>query len=356
MAGPESTTFLSADSQGSLAFSLFETVTTLDHSRLHFRRFTLPNLVIDAWFSNVAYADLCTRNLAHGRISDIDRPADLTLYLLDSASMDWPRPPRWAEERFDRKAANNELSGIGLKGAYLHDPRVWQFFSESRQTGVQLIRRPGAHPPWESGGTLRSFLHWAYALQGRRLCHCATLGLNGIGIVLVGAGGSGKSATTLAGIASGLDTTGDDYCLIDQAETVTAYPLFRILKQDEPGVIRVLGSSATERFGPLNWQNKYEIHESALPRSPFVDELDIRAIIVPRVAHFAKSIIRPVSAGHAMRSFAPSSTFQLPDGEVEGIAFAGRLCRKLPCMEMLLSEESSEIAATIHNFLKHELS
>ncbi|NTW51923.1 MAG: serine kinase [Chlorobiaceae bacterium] len=356
MAVPEPTAFLSADSQESLALSLLEAVTTLDRSRLHLRRFTLPGLVIDAWFSNVAYGDLCTRNLAHGRMPDIGSSADLTLYLLDSDSMNWPQPPRWAEKLFDRKAANSELARIGLKGAYQHDPRVWQFFSQSRRTGVQLVRRPGAHPPWESGGTLRSFLHWAYAAQGRRLCHCATLGVNGKGIVLVGAGGSGKSGTTLAGIANGLETTGDDYCLIDQSETVTAYPLFRILKQDAPGVIRVLGSSATERFGPLNWQDKYEIHESALPRSPFVAELDIRAIVVPRIAHLARTIIRPVSAGHAMRSFAPSSTFQLPDGEVEGIAFAGRLCRTLPCMEMLLSEESSEIAATLHNFLKHQRS
>jgi hypothetical protein len=340
---------------GTLGYGLLSDARDLDRSSLHFRRFCLAGLVVDAWFSDSNYADLCAQNLSQLENAVSGTTADLTLFLLDSETVGWPQPSRWAEDVFDRQAANKILSDIGLHGAYLHDPRVWQFFSPKDRMGVQLIRRPGATAEWEAGGPLRVFLHWAFGVIGRRLCHAATLGLEGKGIMLVGAGGSGKSGTTLAGITAGLHTVGDDYCLVEQTERVTAYPLYRILKQDAAGVTRARGASACDEFGPLNWQGKYEIHESQLPHSPFVPSLDIRAIIVPRVAYLPSSVIRPISAGLAMRAFAPSSAFQLPDGEREGIIFTGALCRRLPCMEILLSEDSGEIADTLHNFLEYHL-
>jgi hypothetical protein len=325
---------------------------SLDRSRLHACRFNLPNLTIEAWFSDPAYAGLCARNLASGSVPAAGEQADLTLFLLDSESIGWPPPARWMHDVYERQAANSELACAGLRGSYLHDPRVWQFYSEPGRIGVQLVRRPGATPAWESGGPLRAFLHWAYAAQRRRLCHAATLGLDGRGILLVGAGGSGKSGTCLAGIANGLDTVGDDYCLVEQGEGVATYPLFNILKQDPAGVARTLGDAACKAFEPLNWQGKYEIHASGLARQPFVEKLEIRAIVVPRVAHAHKSSFRPIQPGLAMRSFAPSSTFQLPDGEHEGIVFAGALCRRLPCLELQLSEDSEEISNEIRAYLE----
>lgn len=335
---------------------MLDQTTALDHSLLHRHRLQLSGLLLDCWFSDEQYAQLCTRNLAQQECTDLTGPADTTLYLLDAESLRWPSLPRWPGETLDRQIANRQLAAAGLRGAYLHDPRVWQFYDSRRQLGVQLIRRPGATAVWESGGPLRAFLHWsyaqrAYAQQGRRLCHAATLGHQGKGILLVGAGGSGKSGTTLAGIAKDLDTVGDDYCLVEAGEKISAYPLYRILKQDAGGIERAFGKSAVNQFGTLNWQNKFEIHDNDLPRSPFVSRLEVIAIMVPKVAHLSHSSIQSISPGLAMRAFAPSSAFQLPDGEQAAITFAAGLCRQLPCYEMQLSNSASEIAEQLHHFL-----
>lgn len=219
----------------------------LPAASLHRRSLRLHDLRIDAWFSDPVYADLCERNLACA--SDAGGAAQITLFLLDAASLDWPPPRRWGGDMLDRQAINVELARAGLHGAYLHDPRVWQFHSRDLRLGVQLIRHPGATPPWETGGPLRVFLHWAFAGSSARLCHAATLGLDGKGVLLAGSGGSGKSGTTLAGIAAGLATVGDDYSLVAQEEAVAAYPLYRLLKQDPAGVNRVWGADACKRFG-----------------------------------------------------------------------------------------------------------
>lgn len=332
------------------AHDLLRRAVELPRSLLHVRRLSVFGLSIDAWFSDPAYADLCARNIA--QTPGGEGAAEITLFLIDAKSAGWPAAARWGEEAFNRAAFNKALASSGLHGAYLHDPRVWQFFSPAERIGVQMIREPGATADWETGGPLRVFLHWAVAMNGARLCHAATLGNDGKGILLSGAGGSGKSGTTLAGIACGLSTVGDDYCLLTLDEGVSAHPLYRILKQDPTGVARALGPAATSRFEAINWQGKYEIHASELPRSPFVDRLAIKALVLPKVAHAEHSELRPISAGAAMRAFAPSSVFQLPDDEAQGIHFAAKLCRNLPCYELLLSENAENIAGALRNFIE----
>jgi hypothetical protein len=336
---------------GAYGQALLQAAQEVDPGRLFFRRLQCTQILIDAWFSDADYADLCARNLAL-RPATGDAPPDMTVYLLDAESLGWPQPQPWPASIFDRQTMARELSVAGLRGGYLHDPRVWQFFDVNAGLGVQLVRRPGATGAWESGSPLRSFLHWGHSQRGMQLCHAGTVGRDGNGVLLVGAGGSGKSGTTLAAVAAGLDTVGDDYCLVGQSEAgVVAYPLFHILKQDPGGVRRALGDAATASFGPLNWQGKYEIHAEMLERDPFVEGLRIRAIVLPRIAGAAQSSFLPVPAGQAMRALAPSSSFQLPDGEREGIAFAASLCRRLPCVEMALSGNAAEIAAALDRFV-----
>ncbi|MEN6543657.1 serine kinase [Parvibaculum sp.] len=332
------------------AQGLIQQVSDLPRASLHVRRLSVFGVNIEAWFSDPAYADLCARNLA--RIPAGEDAAKVTLFLVDAQSTGLPPPARWGADIFDRAAFNEALAKAGFHGAYLHDPRVWQIFSPAERIGVQLIRTPGATPDWETGGPLRVFLHWAAAMRGARLCHAATLGFGGKGVLLSGAGGSGKSGTTLAGIAGGLSTVGDDYCLLARGEGVSAHPLYRILKQDPAGVARAFGTANSLHLDAINWQGKYEIHADALPQSPFVDRLKIKALLLPRVARLPRTELRPVSAGVAMRAFAPSSVFQLPDDEARGIQFAAALCRDLPCHEVLLSEDAEDIAGAIRRFIE----
>lgn len=332
------------------AQSLIRQMTDLPHTSLHLRKFSIFGINVAAWFTDPAYADLCARNLAEAPAGE--DASDITLFLFDAQSAGMPSPALWGAEVFDRTAFNEVLASAALHGAYLHNPRVWQFFSPSERVGVQLIRAPGATPDWETGGPLRVFLHWASAMRGARLCHAATLGLGDKGVLLSGAGGSGKSGTTLAGIAHGLSTVGDDYCLLTRREAVVAHPLYRILKQDPAGVARAFGKADTPDFGKTNWQGKHEIHADLLPASPFVNRLVIKALLLPKVAHLPRSEFRPISAGAAMRSFAPSSVFQLPDDEEQGIRFAAALCRDLPCYELRLSEDAGEIAGSIRGFIE----
>lgn len=318
-----------SDDIAGYARHLLDQARQLSRGTLHHRTFRTRGVTVQAWFTDPAYAATCERNIATG--VDAGSPKDISVYLLDAASLGWPAPV-WRYGDHNRMSMNEALADNGLRGSFQVDPVVWQVYAPDDRLGVQLIARPGAAAPWESGSPLRNFIHWG-ASAAVRFCHAGTLGRDGRGLLLAGGGGAGKSGTTLAGIAAGLTTVGDDYCLVTLGATVEAFPIFRILKQDPDGVRRVFGPDAGARFGATNWQGKWEIHASELNRTPFVERLEIKAIVLPKVAGAARSTIRAVPAAQAMRAVLPSNILQLPDGEAEGVRFTADLCRRLPAFE-----------------------
>lgn len=329
------------------AAGLLDAAEVLPRGALHRRSLTPFGLRIQGLFTDPSYADLAMANIAEALA---DAAGDrVTLFLVDAASVGWAPPPVMAQE-YNRPLFNAAMAEAGLRSWYLPTGPMWQVYSPARRVGVQLVGKPGGTPQWESGGPLRTFIHWTLP-ERARLCHAGTVGRDGAGVLLVGAGGAGKSGTTLAGIASGLDSVGDDYCIVTMdGDAIEARPVFRVLKQDPAGVRRVFGPDAD--YGPVNWQGKWEIHADRLPRPPLVDRLALRAIVTPRVAHVERSTIRPIPAPLALRAFMPSNVMQLPDGEAEGVRFTAELCRRLPTFELLLSPDRDDIAGAIARLIE----
>lgn len=335
------------DDVAAYAAGLLDAAAALPRDALHRRSFSPFGVPITGFFTDPAYADMAAANIAS---MPGDAPADdaATLFLVDATSLGWTPPARLARE-YRRPLFNAAVAAAGLRAWYLPAAPMWQVYSPALRMGVQLVPRPGTTPPWESGGPLRTFIHWTLP-EGARLCHAGTIGTSDGGVLLVGAGGSGKSGTTLAGIAAGLDSVGDDYCIVSMdGEAIEARPVFRMLKQDPAGFRRVFGPAADH--GPVNWQGKWEIHASRLERQPLVERLSLRAIVMPRVAHLARSEIRPIPAPLALRAFMPSNVMQLPDGEAEGVRFTAELCRRLPTFELLLSPDRDDIAGAVSGLI-----
>lgn len=262
-----------------------------------------------------------------------------------------PEPAAWGQGHFTPQSFASKLADAGLRGSYFHDLDFWQFYDPDRRVGAQLMRSADSFPPWEPGAPLRAFLHWEYAARGMRLAHAGTLGIDGKGILLAGAGGSGKSGTVVAGLLSGLESVGDDYVLTDIAGGVTAYPLFATLKQDPKGFRRLGLRHRLKTHGPLNWQGKHQflLENIAVQTTPA--RLDIIALLVPSIGGGEISSIVPVSRRDAMIALAPSGIAQMPGERESGFRFFSELTRLLPCYRLSLGTRPGEIAGTISEFL-----
>jgi hypothetical protein len=313
---------------------------------LHIRQFAVGGLVIKARFSNPILAANYEHRLAATPANSLGPPS-LRLDVLESTALDWPAPlppSGHALPQFDIA-----MRDAGLRALRQHDSQVWQVFEPASGRGLQLAHKLESLPSWDGGAPLRVFLHWALAARGARLCHGATLGRDGHGILLAGAAGSGKSATILAGLACGLSTTGDDYVRLDLDPIPAARALFRNCKQDPAGLDRL---ALFHRPGPLTWHGKVEMNIETLFPGALAHKLDLSAILLPRIAKAPQTSFTEVAGGEAVRVLFPSNFSQMASDGGETLRFLSELARRLPAWRVELSTDPREIGAAMAKFLE----
>jgi len=318
------------------------------------RDFRLARLDMTVWFTSGQLAELCEAMLVqHG--SEKSFAAAAEIFAMDAHADGWDMPARWDEGAgFSSREFERILTADGKRGFYHHDAPSWQFYDPSAGIGVHTLPTPLDIPPWERGSPLRLFVHWAQAAAGNRLTHAATLGLNGRGALMVGASGSGKSGTTLAGLLNGLQSVGDDYVVVEQGANVVANSIFRVFKQDRDGLRRVGVDTAQLSDATLNWHGKVEFDAAKLAPQAFVDRMEIRALLLPRISRARRTQIEPATSGEAALALAPSAVLQLPGDSSEGFRFFTSLAKRLPAFHVQLSEDGVEISDVIGSFLERE--
>ena len=148
---------------------------------------------------------------------------------------------------FERLAGEAGLIGVvGRRDASNNPTEPCTLFNPRTGVGVQWVTALAHLPPWDAGSPFRLLIHWATAQRGMRMMHAGTLVSGRRAMLLVGQGGSGKSGTTLAGIASGLQTVGDDYVVVTADARPRVHRVHQLLKQDPAGIKRVLGPRELE--------------------------------------------------------------------------------------------------------------
>jgi hypothetical protein len=319
------------------------------------RDFALARLDLTVWSSSDALPDLFQRSFV-SRHEGNSVGSRAVVFALDAEMEGWDPPREWnINTRFTSRGFDRNLADVNLRGFYYHDVPSWQLFDPTSGMGLVTLLTPLGIPPWESSSPLRLFLHWAYSAADLRLTHAATLGLGRRGVLIVGASGSGKSGTTLAGLMNGLNSVGDDYVLIEPGVPVVAHPVFGTLKQDIEGVHRAGLPETVLDETRLNWHGKFEFDVTEVAPQGLVDRLDIEAILIPEIARLPRTRIEPAARRDGALSLVPSAVLQLPGDGTKGFRLLSEIARQLPAFRMRLSEDPVEIAEAIASFLSREV-
>ncbi len=306
---------------------------------------------------------LATRNANYARLVDqrlADGPPcagasqDVSIAVVSADDSPLGKPPVWGEPLFHPRHMERLLEETPFRATWFHDCQLWQVYDYQRRIGVQWMTGDRSYPDWEPGAPLRVFLHWACRFQQMRLAHAGTLGKQGVGVLLAGRGGSGKSGTVVGGIAHGLESAGDDYVMLDpRGESgLMAHCVFRTLKQDPAGLQRLGLAAQIQPPRAVNWQGKYEFTSEEIAGRPLAPHLRIGALLIPRIAGSARSTIRPISRNRAMLALAPTGVFQLPGERDSGVSFFSDIVRGLPCFELELGIDGREVSGTIESFIE----
>jgi hypothetical protein len=307
---------------------------------------------------SVAYSGLVRRGWADDEtelVEDLelersraDESGDGLIVASHSDGVGLPSAPRWAEPHFRERDVEAFLAPTRYR--VHHQTGFWQLYDRETGRGIQLVDPRHGPPPWDSGSPLRNFLRWHLARPNRDLLHAGTLAVDGIGILLAGPGGSGKSGTVLAGLANGLETVGDDYVLATIDASIIAQPLFKTLKQDPAGISR-LGLGGHRVANRLNWQGKLQFTLADLDLPPQPRRIAIRALCLPAITGENQTRFVPAQEKEAFLALAPSGVSQIPGDRGAMFGFAAKVSRQLPAYRLLLGTDPGEIAAAVRGFL-----
>jgi hypothetical protein len=326
----------------------------------------LPDAGLDVWTSRIGgvpirfrCTDAALAELYRSRLVGLDPdPHDapvLCLDLLETERVGWPPPDAVVDLRHDPASTAQRFARAQI-AALLPPPDdgetgyPWVFFAPLTGHGLILVPTTSVLPPWTAGAPFALLLHLAFAWRGWRFLHAAALGSGEAGALLAGPGGVGKSGTTLAGIAHGLVTTGDDYLLVEPGVTPVAWPVYRLLKQDRAGLVRAGRSDLAG--GAVNWSGKVELDLEAAFPGRMADSLKLRLILLPEVTGAQRTSVTRATPTEAFSAIAASMLTQLPGARMAGFSFLTRLTRTLPAYHLRLSADAQEIAGTVRKVLE----
>jgi hypothetical protein len=258
-------------------------------------------------------------------------------------------------ERLTRHFASERLGALmpderSVAGAY-----PWVFFDPLTNHGALFVRDAADLPPWTAGSPFSLLFHLACAWRGWRLLHGASLGLDGRSMLLVGAGGIGKSATTLAGLHAGLTTVGDDYVILRPEMPPTSHAVYRIMKQSPAGLSRFPALQDALNRRPTNWHGKIEFDPEEFFPGCMSRSLALKALVLPIKADADATEFVPAEPAKIFSALATSVFSQLPGALMAGFSLLTRFTRQLPAYEARLSNDVSEIGGAMYRFLANGL-
>jgi hypothetical protein len=228
------------------------------------------------------------------------------------------------------------------------DTRTWHVFDRLRGLAAIWTQDASQLPDWEQSFPLRTLLNWLLAPSSWSLAHAAVVCIGGRGLLLAGAGGSGKSTTTAACLGIGLETLGDDFVAVTAEGEPRAQALFDTLKLDRRSLAffpELAVHAGVARTG------KARIHLSgALPKQ-LRPSCSLAAIVVPRVTPGADTRLQPLPKTAALRALVPSTVFLTRGAEIETSTKLGALVRRLPTWELRIGGTPDQAARALAGLL-----
>jgi hypothetical protein len=278
----------------------------------------------------------------------------LSVNLWDSASTGeaFPTPP-WDVEDY---VAAGEAWGFndGRFSTISHPTHhTFSLLDRQRDEAIYWVHRADRFPQHEAGSPLLKILHWWMGDHGRLVVHAGAVGGASGGVLLVGAGGSGKSTAALACIDSELAYAGDDYCLVSEGSSPHVYSLYNsgMVHPEDAARLSFLNPALKNPGSSGGEKALYLIHGRFAHKT--ATSFPLEAILIPSVDGHPRTSLSPASPAAGARALIPSTLVQLRGGGHPARAFRAmtRLVKRMPCYHLELGPDAAEIPRVILGLL-----
>ena len=299
--------------------------------------------------------DIIDPAIMHRRLETPPATISGIIYALDAMALGvilppdvWPLPVIRREHQQRMHWQPSE----GLALASDESRGIWHLFDMDRREGIYWIRSGRDLPSWEPGAPLRYFIHWLAYLERAQLIHAAGLAYDGSGLLLTGAGGSGKSTTTAAAIASGWQTAGDDFVLVENTSWPLIHSIYDTVKLAGMA-LEVVPDMAKLAVNPQRSpDDKARIHLRHTHNNRLVASMPVSAIFSLHITNEEITNIVPASKAAIMKALAPSTLFLLRTGMQESFAQISELINNMSCYSIELGKNPFEAVEVLARVIK----
>jgi hypothetical protein len=205
-------------------------------------------------------------------------------------------------------------------------------------------------PFWEPAAPFRQIFHWWLPERGALLVHGAAVGQASGGVLLVGAGGSGKSTCALSCLTSELLYAGDDYVAVHLQPEPRVLSLYCSGKL-EPGHAALLPHLPSPTFagdGALEEKSVFYVAHQFPERMS--RGFPLRAIVAPRVQGNQPRVSKRGPA-EVLAALAPSTLLQLVPARQEALSAMAALLGSIPAFGLEVGGRTDQIPPTIEHLL-----
>ena len=316
------------------------------------RTICLGERAIRLRFAGRALADAITAAFAPRLVAD-DEPAEVTIGLWEESLVPGgPLALPWRAEEVGPRGLVRQRPDAPLAAVHEAGSGAVTLVDAAAGALLHRVSDVSALPWWERAAPLRPALFWAVSGQGRQLVHAGAVGDGSRGgVLLAGAGGSGKTTVALAAASAGMAYVADDYLLLQAQGEPVAWNLFGTAKLDAEHAARLPELAAAARISPRPEAGEKAVLDVEKVRpGAVVRSLPIRAVLLPRIRG-GRARLHRASAAQALLALAPSTALQMPFDEGRVLGALGSLVRRVPAFYLDVGDDPGELAAAVDRVL-----
>jgi hypothetical protein len=268
----------------------------------------------------------------------------------------------WLEDR-DLRGEVSGYSAGSFRVAY-YGPRLLSIYDLTARRGMFWLDDADALPWYEPGAPFRVLFDWMVADPTTQLVHAGAISTPAGGVLLGGAGGSGKSTTALSCLVEavgdqaasrGLRYVSDDYVIVENGDDLRAHGPYATAK--------VKGLADLERFPELApWvSNIDEVRrldgtDDAPKPMMFTNEMapahldpstSVAALVFPKYRALDACEIAPIDSSTAFKLLAPSTIQQVPASRSQAMRLMRAMAFRAPAYVLGLPRDRRLIPAAI---------
>lgn len=315
------------------------------------RLYRIADRSVQMRFANSTLLPLLSPAFEHLATTSSDPTPALTMCLWDSLStgVSMP-PPAWSWDDYDVLGQVRGFESGGVHLVYQGCSNALSIFDEERALAIYWAK-DNQLPYYERSAPLRAIFTWWAASQDYLLVHSAAVGKGGVGVLLTGKGGVGKSTTSLLCLQAGLEFLGDNNVILRNGSSPTAYSLYNAATLHPEQIRRMPMLAQTIQNSPPPDSPKAVFFAKELNPGQLKLSLPIKAILVPRITGKTETRLAPCSPASSLAALAPSTIFSSPGAGRSAFKFMAKYVRQVPNYILELGTDLQQIPQTVTRLL-----